>query len=147
MKFPFSIAGTIVLNRADYGISSESYLLNHMEECLEQLNMSMDRLNDHELFLQKTDFIKGLNRKTYLKNLLVSVQIDQTRITIRLQTETILVFFFGAVLSFVLTTEKFPRALGLFALFGWILGYLIKWLVLSSVKHDLEQYLIQLRHS
>ena len=141
----FSLSRTIVLQQSDHHISSESYLLNHIEQQLEWLKMSVYRPNDNELFFQKTDFIRGLNVRTYLRNLRIIVDISSDEIRIQLETEMIFITLFGLCPVVMASTGVLPPTFGLMGIVVFGVGYLIKWIIIDNLKKDLLPLLESLR--
>ena len=144
MKFPFSISKTIKIEQKDYQISSEGYLLNHIEERLQLLNMGMRRISSSSLFLYKNDIIKGFRQKDLIDNLLVEVKFENTKIIIKLTSNTILlsVITLALLLLFLVQQNEnhvMPLFFPMFAL--WIFAYLIKSVMLYEIKKDLDRFL------
>lgn len=143
MNFPFSLSRTIILYQKDRNISSEAYLLHQIESKLSYLKMSVSKLSDNELFFQKTDLFRSWSPKDLLRNMSVSVLIHEERIEVKLKTETILILFFGLLASF---TFLFFIPFNIFnllipILFICLVGFTLKWVVLTEVKINLEHYL------
>lgn len=144
MKFPFSITQRIVLNQTEQKISSVNYVRNHVEESLRKLDMSIERINDDELFLRKTDFIKSYRKKDVLRNLNVKILIDQSTVQIILKTETIVIFIFGLVPFIFLLAPRInaPYTFPIITTsFIWIFGFFSKFVVLQEVKNELKLHL------
>lgn len=144
MKFPFSISKRIIFKQPEQIITSERYLLNQIEDKLEDLDMTITRLGEDELFLQKNDIIKGQRKKDFLRNMHVKVETDQSTIQIILTTETILIFVFGLLPYGLLLLEYSPFPFTfpfIVSSFIWGVGYLSKLLVMQNIKYDIEQYL------
>lgn len=146
MKFPFSITRRITFKQPIQKITSERYLLNQIEDKLDDLDMAITRLGEDELFLQKNDIIKGQRKKDFLRNMRVKVKTDQSSIQIILTTETILIFIFGLLPYGLLFLENSPFPFTfpfIVSFFVWGVGYLSKLLVMQNIKFDIEQYLKQ----
>lgn len=144
MKFPFSISKRIIFNQPEQIITSERYLLNQIEEKLENLDMTIIRLGENELFLQKNDLLKGHRKKDYLRNLRIKVETDQSTIQIILTTETILIFVFGLLPFAFLLLENSPLPFTfpfIVSSFIWVVGYFSKLLIMQSIKNDIKYYL------
>lgn len=144
MKFPFSISKRIIFNQPEQKITSERYLLNQVEDKLDNLDITIKRIGEDELFLQKTDFIRTLRKKDFLRNLSVKIKVDQSKIEIILVTETILIFIFGILPYSLLLVpnENFSFTFPLIAsTFFWGVGFLSKLLIIQEIKNDIEYYL------
>jgi hypothetical protein len=144
VKFPFAISKKIIFNQPNQKITSDSYLLNQIEDRLDNLNMTIVRVGEDELFLQKTDFIQALRKKDFLRNMSVKVKTDDSTIEIILKTETILIFIFGLIPYIFLfaSNQNFPFTFPIIiSTFIWGIGFLLKSLIMQEIKNDLENYL------
>lgn len=144
MKFPFSISKKIIFKQPEQIITSERYLLNQIEDKLEDLDMTITRHGEDELFLQKMDFIRTLRKRNFLKNLTVKIVADRSTIQIIFTTETILIFVFGLLPYGFLLLEysPFPFTFPFIAsFFIWGVGYLSKYLIIQDLKKEIEHYI------
>lgn len=146
MRFPFSLSRTIILDQKCYRITSEAYLLNHVEEYLEYLDMSATRI-DNQLLLEKLDFIRGFRQKDFIRSLLVTIEIDSTHIRINLKTPTVILFLLGLIPVICSICGVFPPSTPLLAVFIWLINFIPKFIILSTVKSNLEHALASLSSS
>ena len=148
MRFPFAIAKTITFDQPAQNITSEGYLLNQLEERLSSLDMTITRLSDAELLLEKTDFVRSFRKKDFLRDLKVKVTLDQSKIRISLKTQTTLIFLFGLLpygLYFAPADKHIPFFLPLIiSTMIWCAVFIPKSVVITDIKNDLEYYLKRL---
>lgn len=145
MNFPFFISKQIIFKQPEQKISSERYLINQIESNLEQLEMTITKIDENELFLRKIVFVKTFRKKIFIRNLRVVVKTDNSNIQVTLITETILTFFYGffPIVFLFERNQNFPIYLIIFAaIFLWSFGYITKYLVLREIKNELEKHLI-----
>lgn len=144
MKFPFYLSKKIVLQQPEQTISSEGYLLNHIEEKLDYLGMTMERSGQDELFLLRMNPLNTYQKKDFLRNLRVKVKTTDSTIEITLTSETILIAIAGAMpyLFLLIPNAPIPWPVPvLVSAFFWGAGYIGKWIVLDEVKSVLEHQL------
>jgi len=139
MTFPFSIKRTIEIKQTENIITSEAYIIAHLEEEFENYGMTIQRLSENELFLIVMNPIRTGALRDSLRNLRVKVITDEKTIKIRLETETILFFFLGLI-PFVMYPFKTFDISFLISLIAscifWSIGYFIKFISLNSLRKD-----------
>lgn len=144
MKFPLSISKRIIIQQPEQKITLERYLLNQIESKLEVLDMSMSRINDNKLFLQKTDFLRAMRKKDFLRNLSVQIKIDNSTIQIILTTETILILIFGLLPYGILLVpnQNIPFTLPIIvSTFFLGVGFISKLLIMQDIKNEIEHHI------
>lgn len=150
MKFPFSVSRTITFAQPEQKITSERYLRNQVEEKLLELNMTIQKIGDDELFLLKTDIFNAFRKKDFLRDLSVKIETDHSKIRIILTTQTTLFFILGLIpYTLLLLPDKRPPILFPIIVSGfiWGIGFLIKSIVLGMIKDDIINHLKKIHSS
>ena len=88
MIYPLTIKKTIVVNQNASDIPSEDTILSHIDEHMEQFNMSKYKYPNNEMYYYKLPFVRVFRRKDLIENISIKVScIDQEIITV-LRTNT-----------------------------------------------------------
>jgi hypothetical protein len=148
MNFPLSIKKNIVLDRAELQVSSEKYIINHIAEYMTQFGMKEQRRAENELFYLNMIPIKTLDRKRFVRNLSIKVEVTSTQIIITIESAVILLFI-ATVLTFV-TPFFLPAADGkiFIPILGstfYLINYSINVLIINSYKSEIEQVVRSLK--
>lgn len=140
MISPLTITKRIVLYQSDYNITSEKYILGHIEEHMKPLGMFKMRYSDNELFYIKLDPFLLLGRKDDVRNILFTVHCDNEEIRIDLKTNVLRIVlpFFFLIIGFPMSMHNREKSVIWFLLllglmvFGWL--YLHRFLVMNSFR-------------
>lgn len=141
-----SITRTIVLDQKDFGITSEGFFLNKIDEYMEQFGFVRSRISTDQLYYQKMDPGRFFRRKDIIRNVLYTVECDQSEIRIELKTEVILLVFIALI-----STVFFPLlVMDLNALIPVGIAYVFcgfaywtKLSVLNAFKAEVESLLME----
>lgn len=147
MNFPFCVKSQLVIDQTEKLISSEKYVLNHIDQYMEQFDMRKKIMSDHQLFYSKGDFIKSFRTKDTLKTLLIEVKITSSSIQVTLETEVLFFLIIGLltpVIAVIISGITFllPAIVGGLLLF--LIGYWVKWSIVKHIQKGLEEHLSKL---
>lgn len=156
MIFPITIAKSIVLKQSDFNISSEKYILSHIEDHMGQFGMVKKRYSNNELFYMKLDPFRLNRRKDHIGNISFTVNCNEEEIRIKLKTNTILILlpFVLLTVGVSLSLHSMPstninKSFAWFLLFldlmvfGWI--FLIRILAINRFKNEIVTIMQTLR--
>lgn len=148
MRSPFYLTSDFSLPQRNFSITSESYLLNHIEQALSHRDIRFDRMGDNMLF-HRQPIVRLMNRNNILRTLEITVTTDLNYISVKLKTDFIQEVVFGILFSAMIFFAYFPLSLTIkLALLTVYLvsGLLLKKWKLWRIKKDIIHYFKQLKN-
>jgi hypothetical protein len=148
MPFPFWSDNKIKFNIDEIGVSSEKYLINHIENYLATLDLGLVKKTDNKLIFHKGDLGNFLRRKDFIDNGMVKIIIRKDKLIVKIKSLTSGIFFFVSMFAmFVLfDNPQNPDYKTALIIFGWLFGmnYLMRFFAHKRLKREIKELILNL---
>jgi len=147
VNFPFTIEKRIVLDRNEFPISSDGYVINHIEEYMDKYGMHKTRVGINELFYMNIDLTRSSARRKIIQSLSFKVSVTESDIVVTIETSMIFVSLFSLIvlaaspflLPFPIVLAPLLVAIGFFSVI-----YLVQLSLLTTIKSEVLEVLCAL---
>lgn len=145
MKFPLTVNEQLTISKKELRESDLETLIKQVEEGLEYLRMDVRRIAKNELYFSHLGLMGSFSQKDYLQNLFVSIELNNNKVKIKLESNTTFLLIIGLI---PLTTLFFPTQkfvtnwLWLLSFPTLTIGFALRINILGNIKKKLVAKLI-----
>ncbi len=148
MPFPISIDNKIVIKVKNVNISSEKYLINHIDDYLVALSFGYYSKTNNSLFFHKNDLTVLLRRKDFIDNGKIKIKITDDNIIIKIKSYTFIMFLVVLLISipfFFVSQPQIDSMIPIF-IFFWLFGmnYLTRFFAHKRLKKEIKTLIYNL---
>jgi len=146
MPFPLWITNKISLDIDELGISSEKYLINHIDDYLGKLDLILIKKTDNMLIFHYGIVVIPWKRGCLIGNGLIKITTSNDKVIIKIKSLTAGMFLIASVVSlfFIFDNPPIYEAAIFFmcGLFG--LNYIVRFVAHKFLKRDIKNLIMNL---